>query len=246
MSINQIRFRPLSRLKRWLVKNSGRAPRTCRFGLYRGLIFNLDLESESQVWLGLYERETYSFIRRAARRCRWAVDAGAGHGELCVYLLRKSHAEKVIAIEPKQEALEVLRTNLILGDQAGNERVQILNRFVGTADEEAYVTLDSLELDRDNPGFIKIDVDGPECDVLDSGACLLVEADVCLLIETHSKELELGCISRLESLGYFCTVIRNAWWRILVPEHRPIRHNRWLWAAKPNHPLEPTPGNVSA
>ena len=97
-----------------------------------------------------------------------------------------------------------------------------------------YVTLDSLNLDRDKPGFIKIDVDGPECDVLDSGARLLSKADVCLLVETHSLELELGCIDRLEKLGYVCSVIRNAWWRIFVPEQRPIAHNRWLWAEKCN------------
>ena len=233
MPINQTQFRPLSKLKQSLLRDSGRASRTCRFGLYRGLTFDLDLECESQIFLGLWERETYSFIRRAASRCRWAVDVGAGHGELCIYLLRKSHAEIVFAMEPRKAAVEILETNLILGGLADSKRLKVLCKYIGTASEEAYLTLDSLDLDHDKPGFIKIDVDGPECDVLDSGARLLSKGDVCLLVETHSQELELGCIDRLERLGYVCSVIRNAWWRIFVPEQRPIDHNRWLWAEKP-------------
>ena len=35
---------------------------------------------------------------------------------------------------------------------------------------------------------------------------------------------------RLESAGYAVTVIKNAWWRVFVPEQRPIPHNRWLVA----------------
>lgn len=205
----------------------------CRYGLYRGLTFDLDLASQTQVWLGLWERETYSFIRRAARSCRWAVDVGAGQGELSVYLLKKSSAEIIFAIEPQEIAIAALQTNLDLAGENGSARVQVLNKFCGTTTEEDVIALDSLALDRSKPGFIKIDVDGPECDVLDSGASLLTEADVLLLVETHSQDLEHDCIGRLVKLGYECTIIRNAWWRLLVPEHRPIEHNRWLWAEKP-------------
>ena len=237
ININQIHFRPLSKLKGWFLRGSGRAPRRCPIGLYRGLTFDLDLDQESQVWLGLWERETHSFIRQAAKRCQWAVDVGAGHGELCVYLLSESDAEAVFAIEPQDAAREVLLTNLRLAAPADSERIQVLSSLVGTAAKQTYATLDSLDVDRDKPGFIKIDVDGAECDVLDSGARLLSKADVCLLVETHSQELELGYIDRLDRLGYASTVIRNAWWRIFVPEERPIDHNRWLWAAKRHVPL---------
>jgi hypothetical protein len=36
----------------------------------------------------------------------------------------------------------------------------------------------------------------------------------------------------LERLGYTCRVIKNAWWRLLIPEQRPIEHNRWFIAEK--------------
>src|SRR5205809_4940432 len=112
MNINHIRLSPLPRLKSFLVRGSDRLPRTCPFGLYRGLTFSLALDSETQIWLGLWERETYPFIRRYARRCDWAVDVGAGHGELCMYLLKRSNAERIYAIEPARRATEVLDRNL--------------------------------------------------------------------------------------------------------------------------------------
>jgi hypothetical protein len=201
--------------------------------LYQGLTLDLDLEHETQIWLGLWERETYSFIRRAAKRCRWAVDVGAGHGELCVYLLSSSHADMVIAIEPQREATDRLRTNIRLSGDPEGDRLRLLQSLVGASEDGGRITLDSLDVDRTKPGFIKIDVDGAECDVLDGTVGLLSAADVSVLVETHSQELERGCIDRLDRVGYSCRVIRNAWWRVLVPERRLVDHNRWLWAEKP-------------
>jgi hypothetical protein len=67
-------------------------------------------------------------------------------------------------------------------------------------------------------------------DVLRSGECLLGSAVVDLLIETHSADLEHECLEWLAGRGYNCEVIRNAPWRVLIPEARAIAHNRWLWA----------------
>jgi hypothetical protein len=53
-----------------------------------------------------------------------------------------------------------------------------------------------------------------------------------LIIETHSPELEKGCIAMLEAMGYRCEIIGNAWYRALIPEHRGIPHNRWFVAVK--------------
>jgi hypothetical protein len=73
-------------------------------------------------------------------------------------------------------------------------------------------------------------VDGGEMEVLRSGEALLKSTTVDLLVETHSLQLEEQCLSYLASLGFACSVIRNAWWRVIIPEHRPIGHNRWIWA----------------
>ncbi|MBV8868669.1 MAG: hypothetical protein JOY65_04535, partial [Acetobacteraceae bacterium] len=90
-SINLIQWRPLSAIKRALV-TGGRRPVRVPVGLFRGVTLDLDLAHAMQKYLGLWETETYPFIRAAAARCRWAVDVGAGAGELTLYLLLKSQA----------------------------------------------------------------------------------------------------------------------------------------------------------
>jgi Methyltransferase FkbM domain len=101
-----------------------------------------------------------------------------------------------------------------------------MKNYLGTGDNQ--VRLDSLSVPETN-GFVKIDVDGAELDVLSSGETLLRFLRPYLLIETHSQDLETHCIGFLASLGYNVSIIRNAWWRIFLPEQR-IAHNRWLWA----------------
>ena len=77
-----------------------------------------------------------------------------------------------------------------------------------------------------------------EIDVLEGGQEML-SRDCRLIVETHSEELERGCIQRLEALGYSCRIIGNAWYRALIPEARPIPHNRWFVAWKGKSLNEP-------
>jgi hypothetical protein len=230
MSINQTRIRPLSWIKRRVVKG-GRRPRKVPFGLFRGLVLDLDLQHQTQVYLGLWERETYKYLRKAADRCVWMVDVGAGKGELCLYFLKNSRAEKIIAFEPQDSEIKVIRSNLALNGAQENEIVAVSNKFIGTADDPRYAALDELDVDKGKRGFIKIDVDGYETDALKSGDRLLSGRNVDLLVETHSKRLEEECIEWLDAKGYRCEIVKNAWWRFVVPEQRPgTTHNRWLWA----------------
>lgn len=101
MSINQTKVRPLAWIKRRLVRK-GRRPYKIPVGLFKGLALNLDLQHQTQVYLGLWERETYGYLRRAAEECEWMVDIGAGHGELCLFFLKRSGARRVIAFEPQE------------------------------------------------------------------------------------------------------------------------------------------------
>ena len=122
--------------------------------------------------------------------------------------------------------------NLLLNNEHKNERLLISSNFIGCARQENYDTLDQLALSLDEPGFIKVDVDGQELDVLNSGKKLLAKGHVSILLETHSKKLEDDNIKLLKSLGFHIKMIKNAWWRFIIPEQRPIPHNRWLWAWK--------------
>ena len=208
----------------------GARPRRVPFGLFRGLVLELDLRCQSQIYLGLFERETYRWIRRALRQCAWAIDVGAANGELSVCMLRASRAEHVFAFEPQPAELATLRRNLAYNGCSDDNRLVVVEKLAGRADEAGCVALDDLPIDRAKRGFIKIDVDGAELTVLESAHALLETATIDVLLETHSLDLERRAMAFLSERGYACTVIANAWWRALVPEQRPIQHNRWLWA----------------
>jgi hypothetical protein len=217
-------------VKRRLI-SAGRVPRRIPIGLYRGLVLSLDLAHQSQLFVGLAEAETHSLIRLAASRARWMVDVGAGHGELSIFFAVKSLASKVYAVEPRASEIAVLRENIDLNRSNIRNEVIALKAYAGPLGSADSVQLDDLPVDRSLRGFVKIDVDGAEMAVLESGKSLLVEAKVDLLIETHSTMLERRCIQWLEVRGFAPRIIPNARWRHLIPERRLLEHNRWLWAA---------------
>lgn len=192
----------------------------------------IDLSHDTQLYVGLWERETHPFLRRAAERCAWAIDVGAGRGELCLYLLRRPSVRQLYAFEPQASEVAWLQRNLRLNNLEGNRQLSVLTRFAGCGPAETSTPLDALDVDRAQRGFIKIDVDGAEMDVLGSGANLFSETPIDLLLETHSQQLERECLAFLSAKGFNCQLIKNAWWRAIVPEMRPIEHNRWLWATK--------------
>jgi Methyltransferase FkbM domain len=230
MSVNEIRFRPVSVVKKMLLR-SGRKPRKVRLGLFRNLTLNLDMRSDAQVLFGLWERETYSRIRKAAHGCQWMVDVGSGKGELCVFFARHSSAQKVVCIDPDAGEIERMLYNLELNGESDSQKVSVLKKFVGTSRDSQFVELDGLQLGQGEKGFVKIDVEGAELDVLKSGTRLLKNRNVDLVIETHSSQLESDCVGLLEGHGYDCQILPNAWWRLVIPEGRPAAHNRWLWAS---------------
>jgi hypothetical protein len=229
MNINQTSFRPLSRIKSALI-TSGRKPRHVRWGLYSGLTLDLDLATETQIYLGLWERETYRFIRSAVIRSRWLVDIGAAKGELSILAATQPNITKVIACEPLGREVDILRANVKLNSAALKVPIDVVLKRVGTEGRPDTVPLDSLAVDRACPGLVKIDVDGAEMDVLRSGLGLLKSGAATLLVETHSKSLEHACVAFLADHDYQYRIIRNGWWRIIVPEQRVGDQNRWLWA----------------
>jgi hypothetical protein len=125
MNPNKLRFRPESWLKALVVK-PGREPRPVQFGIYSGLVFNLDLTSEARIYVGLWERETYRFIRSALPRCRWLIDVGAGKGELCILFATQPGVKQVFVCEPQGSQADLLRANL----QSNRARLKISVRVV--------------------------------------------------------------------------------------------------------------------
>lgn len=216
----------LSSLKSKLVPDEGRV-RLVLFGLFKGLQFEINLRCQTQLYLGLWERETYRVIRRVAQTAEFFVDIGAGKGELCAFFATLEGIRRIVAIEPDE--VETMCANLNHnGIHLG--RVEVLRKFVGTKKDADHIEVDQLGISHVVRGLIKIDVDGSEFDVLQSGKTLFSEGKVDVLVETHSFELEKNCIEWLQARGYNCTIIKNAWWRRIIPEQRPILHNRWFFA----------------
>lgn len=213
-----------------LILPAGRAPRTILSGLFRGIRLHLDLHGEFQIWLGLYERETYAILRRLLWGCRGAIDLGAAKGDLTIHCLRQPGMLRVVAVEPLEREREQLAANLALNGFSTDPRLHLHPGFAGRGEPPLWRTLDDLAVELPAPIFLKIDIDGPEAEVLADGQRLLAERDCRLLIETHSRDAEAGCERQLRALGYTVQIVNPAWWRTVVREYRPIAHNRWLAA----------------
>jgi precorrin-6B methylase 2 len=220
----------LKRLLKSLLPR-GRARRRVLTGLYRQISLELDLDRELTVWLGLYERETYRAIRALARECHAGVDLGAGHGELSIHLLQLPHIDKVVAVEPRAAAADALQTNVQLNLPAARQScLNVWRGYAGTTAPEPHRSLAGLCDGLRSPIFIKIDVDGPEYEILAESEDLLRRQSCRLFVETHSVEAEEKSVQLLQRLGYETQIIKPAWWRRWVPEQRPLAHNRWFSA----------------
>ncbi len=222
----------LSRVKSFILP-PGRKVRTIRGGLLKGLRVPIDFSKHTQIYLGLYERENHAWIRKLSQDCTTFVDIGAAQGLISLFALARTPARKVLAFEPQQALHAEILELLLLNEVPVQDRFVLASHFVGRAPSENTRTLDELFDQLEAPVFLKIDVDGPEWEILQGATRLLKQKDVRLVIETHAPELEDACKDFLEALGYRTHIIPNAWWRFLIPEERPIPHNRWLAAYHP-------------
>ncbi len=213
------------RLKRLLLPASPRI-RRIRFGLGRGTLMTLNLQSQLQRLLGLDEREIAPAVRRGLAGARSAVDVGANDGYYTLAFLR-SNAEKVIACEPGPIADELLR-NVSINGYRREGRLVVERRPIGGGPGE--VGLRSLLAGLPRPLLVKIDIDGGEVDALASAAGLDGLENTFWVVETHSVDLERGCASWFAARGFDTAIVDHAWWRAILPELRPGPPNRWLIA----------------
>jgi hypothetical protein len=193
---------------------------------------NLSLAYQSQLYLGLFERETYSWLKRLSRGIATAIDIGAADGEYRLFFLKRTTAKKVFAFEPDRAKVCRLKDNVRLNGGPGPSQLMVIDKFIGNRRSDNTISLDSGFENIEVPCLIKIDVDGAEADILAGAQWLKSMKGTRWLIETHSRELERTCVQSLRDAGFQVKIIRNAWWRVLIPEQRPIPHNPWLAAWK--------------
>lgn len=206
------RHRAKLALKRLLFRG-GRKPRRVRFGPGRGVRLALDRRTGLQVELGLYESELHRIYRTHVPPGGLVWDVGASDG--ATVLLFANLGARVVAWEPRPEALALLDENLAL-NAALRPSVEIVPAAFAPPRAGAV------------PDFVKVDVEGAELEVLAG----VPEAATAIVVETHSSGLERACTELLRDRGYATRVIPNARWRRLYPEYRPLAHNRWLLALR--------------
>jgi hypothetical protein len=224
---------PLLRFAKGLVVPRGPRKRTILTGPLRGIRMDLDLATQTQLYLGLFERELHPWIERLSCGAATVVDVGAAHGEYTLFALLKTTADRVIAFEPDPAMLARLRRNLH-PYAAAAARLQLHQARLGATDSNRCVSVATLARSIVGPCLVKMDIDGGEGGILKAAAetGFLDVPDLRWIIETHSQSLEEYCLSILGAHGYTTSVVPNAWWRTLVPEHRSA-HNRWLAATRP-------------
>jgi hypothetical protein len=223
-------MRLLSRIKNSLIRG-GKRPRKIVLGPLSGIVMRLDLQSDTQLCLGLFEKETHRDLIRLSRNLSSAIDVGAAPGEYALYFLMKTSASRIYLFEPDELRTPMLRDNLSLNGLDASERLVWSRQMVGETSGEGKIALDSLIPELRDPCLIKVDVDGGEAEILRGAAQLNKRYDVRWIIETHSESLEAECIGILREAGLRTRIIRNAWWRAILPEQRPGRNqNRWLAA----------------
>src|SRR5262245_29058402 len=116
----------VSKVKSLLVPDVSQV-RCVPFGLYKDIYLNINLKSQTQVLLGLWERETYRVIKQLAPRAEWFIDVGAGKGELCMFFARLKHVKRIIAIEPDHAEAYALVAHLKFNNIDPN-RVEVLEK----------------------------------------------------------------------------------------------------------------------
>jgi Methyltransferase FkbM domain len=191
---------------------------------------DMDFANHTQRWLGLQERELNGWFRRLSKGITTAIDVGAHDGMYALYFLAKTPASKVLAFEPSSDSLTLMRKNLVLNHFENDPRLELVTKTVGTVANGQDVNLDDF-LDRIQfPCLVKVDIDGGETSLLEGARKLVALPQVRWIVEVHSAALQEKCLEVFKQANYKTFIVRNAWWRHILPELRPIELNQWIIA----------------
>lgn len=135
------RRRLLSKVKSVFIRPD-KEPCRIQFGVFRGIMMDLDLSCQSQIFLGLYEREVYPYLEHLSQGVRTAIDIGANEGLYTLYFLLKVPVWKVFAFEPSNLSRLRIMDNLRLNGLENDRRLTLSPKFIGSTNTEEMCTLD--------------------------------------------------------------------------------------------------------
>ena len=187
----------------------------CRYGW---MLFSGPLIGKCFDLYGQYSEAEIAMMRSFLRNGGTVIDVGANIGDLTIPLSKiVGESGKVYAIESHPDNMHVLCANLALNSIRNTKAI---NAFVATSNdvdtgsdvwgEFAYVSkswrtpflaLDSLDLA--SCDLIKVDVDGKELDVLQSGEMQIERHRPILYFENDFRDASSKLLSyAMEKLGY--------------------------------------------
>ena len=167
---------------------------------------------------GQYSESEVAMMRTFLREGSTVIDVGANIGDLTLPLSRiVGDSGRVYAIESRPDTFNVLCANLALNSILNTKPI---NAFIATSDqvdtgskewgqfayvseiwETRFLPLDALELKACD--LIKVDVDGKELEVLESGAMQIEKHRPVLYFENDVRESSPALLSFvMDELGY--------------------------------------------
>lgn len=221
-----------NRLKKILV-GEGLKFHTVKFGIAKGLKYFLDPQNKTQLFLGLYEIEIHKYFKRFAKIADTMLDIGAAYGYYSLIYRKFNPKGQIYSFDPGVGKFDkVYRDNF--NENFGNfENVKLSGKLVGSNDSDEFTKIDDVfEGQSGKKILFKIDVDGGELDVLESGLETFKNNDCYFVVETHSFKLEADCVALLRKEGFTVKIIKNGWYRAFIKDIRPIELNRWFIAYK--------------
>ncbi len=206
--------------------------RRMRFGICKDCILPVNPRHQFRMLLGQYEAEISRHVRRLVRSGYCCYDIGAASGYYTLTLAKLAAPGQIYAIEPDESLYDLLQEAVKRNTHLDSE-IDVMCSFMSDSDgeEQRMASLDNLVFEKGYcaPDFLKIDVDGGEQDVLRGARKVIGEHRPDMIVEVHSAELEDFCKEFLENQGYRITIVDQS---SLIPEHRPLPHNRWLVVEK--------------
>ena len=203
-----------------------------RLGIGRGLLMYADPYETSQRILGFYEKEIAPYFIEFARKCDYFFDIGAADGYYSLIYRKYNKQGKVFVCEGNPEYSKLQKVNFALNNIELDNSLFLTHKFIRDKIGNNNIKIDDLIIGENKNYFFKIDVDGEELSVLKSAINQIKNNQCYFIIETHSLTLERDCINFLKNLHYESKIVKNAFYRIVLPELRPTEHNRWFIARR--------------
>jgi precorrin-6B methylase 2 len=183
--------------------------------------------------LGRFEYEIANYFKRYIKHGSCCYDIGACAGYYSLAFTKLNTDGKVYAFEPYPDHYKIIKETIDYNELG--KRIELFDYFLSnrTDTDSKTFSIDFLVFESNpklqKPDFFKIDVDGPEYDILLGAEKTIKEYSPKMIIEVHSKELEDNCINLLMKNDYKIKIVKQ---RKFFKEYRPLDHNQWICATK--------------